>query len=94
MGEPFCEGRARVQSRTAAPHAEMFFCFKTGVFKRPNIDYKDPSGGFTALHHAALTGSLDIVVFLIESGATVDAGNSIGRELIGMPWAHSLQSTL
>ncbi|KAM4525611.1 caskin-2-like isoform 2-T2 [Odontesthes bonariensis] len=49
-------------------------CNKTkllGSNKRLNINYQD-SDGFSALHHAALTGTAELLSLLLEAQATVD----------------------
>ncbi|XP_018535051.1 LOW QUALITY PROTEIN: caskin-2-like [Lates calcarifer] len=49
-------------------------CSKTkllGSTKRLNINYQD-SDGFSALHHAALTGTTELLSLLLEAQATVD----------------------
>ncbi|KAH0629487.1 hypothetical protein JD844_011578 [Phrynosoma platyrhinos] len=42
-----------------------------GSAKRLNVNYQDVDG-FSALHHAALVGSLDLISLLLEAQATVD----------------------
>nr|XP_060620670.1 caskin-2 isoform X1 [Anolis sagrei ordinatus] len=42
-----------------------------GSTKRLNVNYQDVDG-FSALHHAALVGSLDLISLLLEAQATVD----------------------
>ncbi|NXN91928.1 CSKI2 protein, partial [Rhinopomastus cyanomelas] len=48
-----------------------------GSAKRLNVNYQD-SDGFSALHHAALGGSLDLISLLLEAQATVDIKDSNG----------------
>ncbi|XP_041076668.1 LOW QUALITY PROTEIN: caskin-2-like [Polyodon spathula] len=48
-----------------------------GSTKRLNINYQD-SDGFSALHHAALTGTTDLIALLLEAQATVDIKDSNG----------------
>ncbi|XP_041078200.1 caskin-2-like isoform X2 [Polyodon spathula] len=48
-----------------------------GSTKRLNINYQD-SDGFSALHHAALTGTTDLIALLLEAQAIVDIKDSNG----------------
>ncbi|XP_042688724.1 caskin-2 isoform X4 [Centrocercus urophasianus] len=48
-----------------------------GSAKRLNVNYQD-ADGFSALHHAALGGSLDLISLLLEAQATVDIKDSNG----------------
>ncbi|XP_066560936.1 caskin-2 isoform X2 [Amia ocellicauda] len=48
-----------------------------GSTKRLNINYQD-SDGFSALHHAALTATTDLISLLLEAQATVDIKDSNG----------------
>ncbi|XP_015211935.1 caskin-2 isoform X2 [Lepisosteus oculatus] len=48
-----------------------------GSTKRLNVNYQD-SDGFSALHHAALTGTTDLISLLLEAQATVDIKDSNG----------------
>ncbi|NXO86745.1 CSKI2 protein, partial [Sitta europaea] len=48
-----------------------------GSAKRLNVNYQD-ADGFSALHHAALGGSLDLITLLLEAQATVDIKDSNG----------------
>ncbi|XP_072207973.1 caskin-2 [Excalfactoria chinensis] len=48
-----------------------------GSTKRLNVNYQD-ADGFSALHHAALGGSLDLISLLLEAQATVDIKDSNG----------------
>lgn len=48
-----------------------------GSAKRLNVNYQDVDG-FSALHHAALGGSLDLISLLLEAQATVDIKDSNG----------------
>ncbi|KAH9094922.1 hypothetical protein LEN26_018016 [Aphanomyces euteiches] len=43
------------------------------------IDSVDAASGFTALHHAAMLGFVDIVCFLIRHGAAIDAVDKFGK---------------
>ncbi|ELW68315.1 Caskin-2 [Tupaia chinensis] len=46
-----------------------------GSTKRLNVNYQD-ADGFSALHHAALGGSLELIALLLEAQATVDIKDS------------------
>ncbi|XP_074870945.1 caskin-2 isoform X2 [Carettochelys insculpta] len=48
-----------------------------GSAKRLNVNYQD-ADGFSALHHAALGGSLELLSLLLEAQATVDIKDSNG----------------
>ncbi|XP_064423627.1 caskin-2 isoform X2 [Latimeria chalumnae] len=48
-----------------------------GSTKRLNVNYQD-SDGFSALHHAALSGSSELISLLLEAQATVDIKDSNG----------------
>ncbi|NWX84101.1 CSKI2 protein, partial [Nothoprocta pentlandii] len=48
-----------------------------GSAKRLNVNYQD-ADGFSALHHAALGGSLELLALLLEAQATVDIKDSNG----------------
>ncbi|XP_048673452.2 caskin-2 isoform X2 [Caretta caretta] len=48
-----------------------------GSAKRMNVNYQD-ADGFSALHHAALGGSLELISLLLEAQATVDIKDSNG----------------
>ncbi|XP_067403650.1 caskin-2 isoform X2 [Emydura macquarii macquarii] len=48
-----------------------------GSAKRLNVNYQDVDG-FSALHHAALGGSLELISLLLEAQATVDIKDSNG----------------
>ncbi|XP_019398095.1 PREDICTED: caskin-2 isoform X5 [Crocodylus porosus] len=48
-----------------------------GSAKRLNVNYQD-ADGFSALHHAALGGSLELISLLLEAQATVDIKDSNG----------------
>ncbi|NXG29208.1 CSKI2 protein, partial [Dromaius novaehollandiae] len=48
-----------------------------GSAKRLNVNYQD-ADGFSALHHAALGGSLDLIALLLDAQATVDIKDSNG----------------
>ncbi|XP_061087292.1 caskin-2-like isoform X3 [Conger conger] len=68
-----------------------------GSTKRLNVNYQD-SDGFSALHHAALTGTTDLITLLLETQATVDIKDSNGmRPLHYAAWqgkADSVQMLL
>ncbi|XP_076837894.1 caskin-2 isoform X2 [Brachyhypopomus gauderio] len=68
-----------------------------GSTKRLNVNYQD-SDGFSALHHAALTGTTDLLCLLLEAQATVDIKDSNGmRPLHYAAWqgkAESVQTLL
>ncbi|XP_053095164.1 caskin-2 isoform X13 [Pangasianodon hypophthalmus] len=62
--------------------------------KRLNINYQDPEG-FSALHHAALTGTTDLLSLLLEAHATVDIRDSNGmRPLHYAAWQGKTDSVL
>uniref|UniRef100_A0A3Q4BD19 Uncharacterized protein n=1 Tax=Mola mola TaxID=94237 RepID=A0A3Q4BD19_MOLML len=65
--EPAC--RALMASRQA-DHRGLL-----GSTKRLNVNYQD-SDGFSALHHAALTGTTALLSALLEAQATVDVKDS------------------
>lgn len=48
-----------------------------GSTKRFNVNYQD-SDGFSALHHAALSGNSELISLLLEAQATVDIKDSNG----------------
>ncbi|MCI4385284.1 hypothetical protein PGIGA_G00048630 [Pangasianodon gigas] len=65
-----------------------------GSTKRLNINYQDPEG-FSALHHAALTGTTDLLSLLLEAHATVDIKDSNGmRPLHYAAWQGKTDSVL
>ncbi|XP_017560906.1 caskin-2 isoform X3 [Pygocentrus nattereri] len=65
-----------------------------GSTKRLNVNYQDPDG-FSALHHAALTGTTDLLSLLLESQATVDIKDSNGmRPLHYAAWQGKADSVL
>ncbi|XP_036383371.1 caskin-2-like isoform X2 [Megalops cyprinoides] len=65
-----------------------------GSTKRLNINYQD-SDGFSALHHAALTGTTDLISLLLEAQATVDIKDSNGmRPLHYAAWQGKADSVL
>ncbi|XP_056152805.1 caskin-2-like [Lampris incognitus] len=72
-------------------------CNKTkllGSTKRLNINYQD-SDGFSALHHAALTGTTELLSLLLESQATVDIKDINGmRPLHYAAWQGKADSVL
>ncbi|NWR16446.1 CSKI2 protein, partial [Emberiza fucata] len=62
-----------------------------GSAKRLNVNYQD-ADGFSALHHAALGGSLDLISLLLEAQATVDIKDSNGmRPLHYAAWQGRLE---
>ncbi|KAI1896669.1 hypothetical protein AGOR_G00097140 [Albula goreensis] len=65
-----------------------------GSTKRLNVNYQD-SDGFSALHHAALTGTTDLIALLLEAQATVDIKDSNGmRPLHYAAWQGKADSVL
>ncbi|XP_047194296.1 caskin-2 isoform X3 [Hippoglossus stenolepis] len=72
-------------------------CNKTkllGSTKRLNINYQD-SDGFSALHHAALTGTTELLSLLLEAQATVDIKDINGmRPLHYAAWQGKADSVL
>nr|XP_057905551.1 caskin-2-like isoform X2 [Doryrhamphus excisus] len=65
-----------------------------GSTKRLNINYQD-SDGFSALHHAALTGTAELLVALLEAQASVDVKDSNGmRPLHYAAWQGKAESVL
>uniref|UniRef100_A0A665X314 CASK interacting protein 2 n=1 Tax=Echeneis naucrates TaxID=173247 RepID=A0A665X314_ECHNA len=72
-------------------------CNKTkllGSTKRLNINYQD-SEGFSALHHAALTGTTELLSLLLEAQATVDIKDINGmRPLHYAAWQGKADSVL
>ncbi|XP_008276598.1 caskin-2-like isoform X2 [Stegastes partitus] len=72
-------------------------CNKTkllGSTKRLNINYQDPDG-FSALHHAALTGTTELLSLLLEAQATVDIKDINGmRPLHYAAWQGKADSVL
>ncbi|XP_028331961.1 caskin-2-like isoform X2 [Gouania willdenowi] len=72
-------------------------CNKTkilGSTKRLNINYQD-SDGFSALHHAALTGTTELLSLLLEAQATVDVKDVNGmRPLHYAAWQGKADSVL
>ncbi|XP_029554837.1 caskin-2 isoform X2 [Salmo trutta] len=62
--------------------------------KRLNINYQD-SDGFSALHHAALTGTTELLSLLLEAQATVDIKDTNGmRPLHYAAWQGKADSVL
>ncbi|XP_078081441.1 caskin-2 isoform X2 [Mustelus asterias] len=62
-----------------------------GSTKRLNVNYQD-SDGFSALHHAALSGSTDLISLLLEAQAMVDIKDSNGmRPLHYAAWQGKLE---
>ncbi|KAJ8363644.1 hypothetical protein SKAU_G00124750 [Synaphobranchus kaupii] len=65
-----------------------------GSTKRLNVNYQD-SDGFSALHHAALTGTTELISLLLEAQATVDIKDSNGmRPLHYAAWQGKADSVL
>ncbi|XP_056607785.1 caskin-2 isoform X3 [Triplophysa dalaica] len=65
-----------------------------GSTKRLNINYQDPDG-FSALHHAALTGTMELLSLLLEAQAVVDIKDSNGmRPLHYAAWQGKADSVL
>ncbi|XP_016411600.1 caskin-2 isoform X4 [Sinocyclocheilus rhinocerous] len=65
-----------------------------GSTKRLNINYQDPDG-FSALHHAALTGTTELLSLLLEAQAVVDIKDSNGmRPLHYAAWQGKADSVL
>ncbi|XP_047427474.1 caskin-2-like isoform X2 [Mugil cephalus] len=65
-----------------------------GSTKRLNVNYQD-SDGFSALHHAALTGTAELLSALLEAQATVDVKDSNGmRPLHYAAWQGKSESVL
>ncbi|XP_068161535.1 LOW QUALITY PROTEIN: caskin-2-like [Antennarius striatus] len=65
-----------------------------GSTKRLNINYQD-SDGFSALHHAALTGTTELLSLLLEAQATVDIKDINGmRPLHYAAWQGKTDSVL
>ncbi|XP_041744785.1 caskin-2 isoform X2 [Coregonus clupeaformis] len=72
-------------------------CNKTKLLsssKRLNVNYQD-SDGFSALHHAALTGTTELLSLLLEAQATVDIKDTNGmRPLHYAAWQGKADSVL
>lgn len=65
-----------------------------GSTKRLNVNYQD-SDGFSALHHAALTGTTELLSLLLEAQATVDIKDINGmRPLHYAAWQGKADSVL
>ncbi|XP_043109242.1 caskin-2 isoform X8 [Puntigrus tetrazona] len=65
-----------------------------GSTKRLNVNYQDQDG-FSALHHAALTGTTDLLSLLLEAQASVDIKDSNGmRPLHYAAWQGKADSVL
>ncbi|XP_016517157.1 caskin-2 [Poecilia formosa] len=65
-----------------------------GSTKRLNINFQD-SDGFSALHHAALTGTTELLAALLEAQAAVDIKDTNGmRPLHYAAWQGKAQSVL
>ncbi|KAK9534469.1 hypothetical protein VZT92_006912 [Zoarces viviparus] len=65
-----------------------------GSTKRLNVNYQD-SDGFSALHHAALTGTTELLSALLEAQASVDVKDSNGmRALHYAAWQGKAESVL
>ncbi|KAM4717550.1 caskin-2 isoform 3-T3 [Anableps anableps] len=80
---PHCRGRRVVKSHKLL-----------GSTKRLNVNYQD-SDGFSALHHAALTGTTELLAALLEAQATVDIKDTNGmRPLHYAAWQGKAESVL
>ncbi|CAL8273895.1 unnamed protein product [Lota lota] len=65
-----------------------------GSTKRLNVNYQD-SDGFSALHHAALTGTSELLSALLDAQATVDIKDSNGmRPLHYAAWQGKAEAVL
>ncbi|XP_067100321.1 caskin-2 isoform X1 [Osmerus mordax] len=65
-----------------------------GSTKRLNVNYQDPDG-LSSLHHAALTGTVELLSVLLEAQATVDIKDSNGmRPLHYAAWQGRPDSVL
>ncbi|XP_063077580.1 caskin-2-like isoform X2 [Engraulis encrasicolus] len=65
-----------------------------GSTKKLNVNYQDHDG-FSALHHAALTGTCELLSALLEAQATVDIRDSNGmRPLHYAAWQGKAESVL
>ncbi|XP_077413466.1 caskin-2 isoform X2 [Vanacampus margaritifer] len=65
-----------------------------GSTKRLNVNYQD-TDGFSALHHAALTGTAELLAALLEAQAAVDVKDSNGmRPLHYAAWQGKSESVL
>ncbi|XP_055085746.1 caskin-2 isoform X2 [Periophthalmus magnuspinnatus] len=65
-----------------------------GSTKRLNVNYQDPDG-FSALHHAALTGTTELLSLLLDAQATVDIKDINGmRPLHYAAWQGKSDSVL
>uniref|UniRef100_A0AAR2JNX4 CASK interacting protein 2 n=1 Tax=Pygocentrus nattereri TaxID=42514 RepID=A0AAR2JNX4_PYGNA len=65
-----------------------------GSTKKLNVNYQD-ADGFSALHHAALTGTTDLLSLLLEAQAMVDIKDSNGmRPLHYAAWQGKADSVL
>ncbi|KAM8825388.1 LOW QUALITY PROTEIN: caskin-2 [Synchiropus picturatus] len=65
-----------------------------GSSKRLNINYQD-SDGFSVLHHAALTGTSELLAALLDAQASVDVRDSNGmRPLHYAAWQGKAESVL
>nr|XP_005174598.3 caskin-2-like isoform X1 [Danio rerio] len=65
-----------------------------GSTKKLNINYQDPDG-FSSLHHAALTGTTELLSLLLEAQAVVDIKDSNGmRPLHYAAWQGKADSVL
>ncbi|XP_068770179.1 caskin-2 isoform X4 [Struthio camelus] len=72
--------RRRKGGHKAGPRSYAQLCKREellGSAKRLNVNYQD-ADGFSALHHAALGGSLDLIALLLDAQATVDIKDSNG----------------
>ncbi|XP_023812962.1 caskin-2 isoform X2 [Oryzias latipes] len=65
-----------------------------GSTKKLNVNYQD-SDGFSALHHAALTGTTELLAALLDAQAAVDVKDSNGmRPLHYAAWQGKAESVL
>uniref|UniRef100_A0A672GH13 Caskin-2 n=1 Tax=Salarias fasciatus TaxID=181472 RepID=A0A672GH13_SALFA len=96
------EGGKQVKHKGGRNSPEMlsnsFFLFflaeLLGSTKRLNINYQDPDG-FSALHHAALTGTTELLSLLLDAQAQVDVKDVNGmRPLHYAAWQGKADSVL
>ncbi|XP_055510080.1 caskin-2-like isoform X2 [Leucoraja erinacea] len=66
------QGRRDMGQTSSCTQTELL-----GSTKRLNVNYQD-SDGFSALHHAALSGSTELISLLLEAQAMVDIKDSNG----------------
>ncbi|KAJ6653741.1 hypothetical protein lerEdw1_008768 [Lerista edwardsae] len=55
-----------------------------GSTKRVNVNFQD-TDGFSALHHAALNGNIELISLLLEAQAAVDIKDNKGKPGVGEP---------